>query len=206
MPGRKTKLITGDIYHVFNKCLDSNRSFNNKGFTELFLKLLYFYRPVVQPFSYSDLKRLSSDTQKSVLTTLNDKESFQIDILAYCLMPNHFHLLLRQREESGISRYLSNVQNAFTRTYNQVVGRQGSLFLTNFKAVHIRTEEHLLHTSRYIHLNPSTAGLVDDPKDYEWSSLKEYLGSHHKRQICETKTILGTQQGAEQQYHRFVFR
>ncbi len=114
-----------------------------------------------------------------------------VDILAYCLMPNHFHFLLRQLTDKGISKYLGNLQNSYTRYSNTRNERDGSLFLDQFKAKLITTDEQLIHVSRYIHLNPYTSYVVGNFNNllqYQWSSLSEYLES--KPNICELETIM----------------
>ena len=106
-------------------------------------------------------------------------------------MPNHFHFLLRQREKNGISIFLSNFQNSYTRYFNTQDKRVGPLFLDQFKAVRIEDEDQLLHVHRYIHLNPITSFVVktvEKLRTYLWSSLPEYFGL--TQGFCETKTIL----------------
>ena len=119
-------------------------------------------------------------------------------------MPNHFHLLLRQTEERGISKFLSNFQNSYTRYYNTKNERDGAIFLNQFKAVLIRTDEQLIHVSRYIHLNPTTSYVVKDFHsllDYPWSSLSEYL--NNKPEICEIETIMDIF-GTSTNYRKFL--
>jgi putative transposase len=105
-------------------------------------------------------------------------------------MPNHFHFLLKQLKDNGISKFLGNLQNSYTRYFNIKRERDGSLFLDQFKAVLVRTDEQLVHVSRYIHLNPYTSYVVKEQDDlfkYTWSSLSEYL--ENKPEICELDTI-----------------
>jgi len=109
-------------------------------------------------------------------------------------MPNHFHFLLRQERENGISKFLANFQNSFTKYVNTRHTRSGHLLQGQFKAVRTETESQLLHTSRYIHLNPYTSYLVrriDELKMYPWSSLPQYIGNDEKG-MCETKNILSS--------------
>ena len=91
-----------------------------------------------------------------------------VSILAYCVMPNHFHLLLKQEVEGGISTYLRRLTVSFVRYYNILHKQKGPLFESFFKAVLIESENQLLHVSRYIHLNPTSAKLVNDPIKYPY--------------------------------------
>ena len=113
-----------------------------------------------------------------------------ISLLCYCLMPNHFHLLLHQRSPGAISSFMSDVSNGYVKGINRELDRTGHLFEGKYKMKHITTDEYLLHLSRYIHLNPVRAGLVVQPQDWKFSSYREYvnevLGS-----FVETSTILG---------------
>lgn len=106
-------------------------------------------------------------------------------------MPNHFHFLLRQVSDKGISKFLSNFQNSYTRYFNIKNAREGPLFLDQFKAVLIETDEQLIHVSRYVHLNPITSYVVKDFEsllNYPWSSLPEYIQGIES--ICDINTIM----------------
>lgn len=120
-------------------------------------------------------------------------------------MPNHFHLQLKQKEDQGIAKFLSNLQNSFTRYFNISHERDGSLFLDQFKAIRIETDEQLIHVSRYIHLNPYTGYVVKSLKDlenYSWSSFPDYF--QEGENLIEKDFILSFFKSSEE-YKRFVF-
>jgi putative transposase len=120
-------------------------------------------------------------------------------------MPNHFHLLLKQIGDSGISKFLSNFQNSYTRYFNVKHERDGSLFLDQFKAIRIESDEQLLHVSRYIHLNPYTGFVIKSEKEletYPWSSYTEYFLD--KPRIIE-KDILLSFFDSKSSFKKFVF-
>ena len=100
-----------------------------------------------------------------------------VEVVAYCLMPNHFHLLIKQRKEKGITTYVSNFINAYTKYFNTKHDRIGPLFQGVFKAVYVESEEQLTHLTRYIHLNPVTSSLIkpEDLATYPWSSYAPYI-------------------------------
>ncbi|MBI4065398.1 transposase [Candidatus Gottesmanbacteria bacterium] len=142
---------------------------------------------------FSEFAKLPSDAQSFVWQKLLDKSLFDVDIISYCFMPNHFHLLLRQRIDKGVSRFVSNTTNGYTKYFNTKHHRVGPLLQGTFKAVWVETEEQLLHLTRYIHLNPTTNYLVQEQnlQDYPWSSFQEYFGLKETG-ICDTSFLRST--------------
>lgn len=104
-------------------------------------------------------------------------------------MPNHFHFLLRQLKDGGITEFVSKATNSYTKYFNTKHRRIGPLFQGEFKAVPIETEEQLLHVSRYIHLNPFVADLVKNLDLFPYSSYKNFI-SPESNNFCVTKPIL----------------
>ena len=193
MPGRLTPLVTGEIYHVFNRGIDGRTTFSAKKEFERSKELLRFYQWSGLSVRYSVFGEWDTVRQVDFFKKIRSKSKPLVGILAYCLMPNHFHLLVRQEIDGGISKFLSNFQNSYTRYFNTKNRRIGSLFLDQFKGVRIEEENQLLHVSRYIHLNPFTSFVVrtlDELETYPWSSLREYLGSD-TTQICQKQMLLG---------------
>ncbi|MDO8498435.1 MAG: transposase [bacterium] len=119
------------------------------------------------------------DSRRQITDNLQKENDLLVEILAFCLMPNHFHLLLKQISEKGIINFMGNVQNSYVKYLNIKEGRIGPLFQSAFKGKRIETDEQLLHVSRYIHLNPSTSYLVEQEKfaEYPWSSLPIYISN-----------------------------
>lgn len=192
MPIRTTPLVNGEIYHIVNRGVNHQPIFNNKWDYNRALELIWFYEFTKPPMRFSYYDRLPADEKNQVLRSLEISPK-SVSLIAYCLMPNHFHFLLRQGGDHGISRFLANFQNSYTRYFNTKHSRSGHLFQGQFKAIRIDSDNQLLHTSRYIHLNPYTSYVVktiDELKDYEWSSLKQYLEKKTDG-LCETETVLG---------------
>lgn len=105
-------------------------------------------------------------------------------------MPNHFHLLLKQNIDNGITEFAGKFSNSYTKYYNTKYNRIGPLFQGEFKAIIIESDEQLVHVSRYIHLNPTSSNLVKNLDQYEWSSYPEYLGQV-KNGFCDKEVVLG---------------
>lgn len=126
---------------------------------------------------FSVFNELTSEAQSLVWKKLLSLGKYEISMIAYCFMPNHFHFLLRQTNDKGISRFLSNFTNGYTKYFNTKHHRTGVLFQGPFKAVHVETDEQLLHLTRYIHINPVVSYItsIKELESYSWSSLSEYL-------------------------------
>jgi REP element-mobilizing transposase RayT len=105
-----------------------------------------------------------------------DVASQGTDLIAYCLLPNHYHLLVYLVATDDFGRLMQPFALSYTKAMNKRYGRVGPLFQGRFCAVHVDREEYLLHLSRYIHLNAVRAGLVHMPQDWEFSSYREYVG------------------------------
>ena len=97
-------------------------------------------------------------------------------LLAYCLMPNHYHLVL-QPEDDDLSARMQRLPISFTKTLNAKYQRVGALFQGQFHAIAVETDEPLIHLTAYVQCNPVQAGLVRRPDDWEYSSCREYLGA-----------------------------
>ena len=109
-----------------------------------------------------------------------------VEIIAYSMMPNHFHLLLKQIEDGGVSQFLSKLTNSYTRYFNARNKRSGALFAGTFKSAPI-DQEQLSKVSAYIHMEPVKQGLVINPERFPFSSFNEYLG---KIGFCEKEVIM----------------
>lgn len=203
MPGRKIPLVTGQVYHVYNRGINRQPVFINKREYDRALDAIKFYRFIKPQTSLSKFLKLEGSKQNDFLDSLKQSKEL-VRILGFCIMPNHFHFLLKQLEDKGISKFLSNFQNSYTKYFNMRHKRDGSLFLDQFKAVRIQTDEQLVHVSRYIHLNPYTGYLIKSLKDlskYCWSSYPEYLNSND--QFIDIYSILDFFRNS-QKYEQFI--
>lgn len=131
-----------------------------------------------------------------------DKSRQIIEIISYCLMPNHFHFLIKQLIDGGITEFVSKLSNSYTKYFNIKHRRVGPLLQGEFKSVLVESNEQLLHLSRYIHLNPLVSGLVKDLSDYPWSSYLEYIDTNTQK-ICAKEIILN-QFKSPKDYQKFV--
>lgn len=179
MSYRKEPLVAGQIYHIFNRSVARQPIFSLEKDYRRFLEVVNFYRFSSPGCRFSFYDRLAFLQKKEFLEKLRKNGERQIEILAFCLMPNHFHFLIKQLVEDGIMKFTANLQNSYAKYFNTQRERNGALFQEKFKAAIIEIDEQFLHVFRYIHLNPFSSFIIKDLvrlKDYRWSSLRSYLG------------------------------
>ena len=206
MPKRKIFLVNKEFYHVINRGIFSQNIFLNKWNYQRALESLFFYQNDKLPIKYSSFITKSKKEKNKLLSKIKSKKLFLAEIIAYCLMPNHFHLLLKQKVNNGISKFIGSFTNSYAHYFNSRTKRKGPLFETKFKAIRIETEKQLIHVSRYIHLNPYSSHVVKNFKDlevYPYSSLPEYLGKATP-ELCQKDVILNLFKN-KNKYHNFVF-
>lgn len=203
MSGRKVIFANDEYYHVYNRGIARQPIFSDKRDYERFLLTLSFYR-LSPPVKLSRLLQLPQNQREAILNTMNTKGEKLVEIISFAFMTNHFHLLLKQNINNGISIFLSKSTNSYTRFFNLRHKRVGDLFQGVFKAVHVETDEQLIHLSRYIHLNPVVSFIIKDSEliSYPWSSLPDYLGGISS--IVESEPVLGHFKSPKA-YREFVF-
>ncbi|RKY45123.1 MAG: hypothetical protein DRP81_04740 [Candidatus Omnitrophota bacterium] len=195
---REKILSTGEVYHIFTKSIANFKIFKKeKDFLRIIDMMAFYQRKNKVSFA------IFEKNKSKVLEENNNKNNDKIvKIIAYCIMPTHIHLILTQLEEKGISVFMSNLLNSYTRYFNLKHNRKGPLWESRFKRIHIDNNEILLHLTRYIHLNPVTAYLVDNPIDWEYSSYREYLSCISLQDcICQFKDIIEIE---PESYKKFV--
>jgi len=207
MPSRSNIFVTNYYYHIYNKTIDYLKPFNKKIVSNYFLNSLNYYKYANIRMSLSGMFRLDRFQEQKYLDHLKQSKKFKAEILCYCFMPNHFHLLLKQRQKGGIIKLMSDALNSLTRFFNIINNRRGPLFLPRFRSKPIMSEEHLIHVSRYIHVNPYQSKLIDTYNDiwtYHFSSAKDYVNG--KENVVNAKYILdlGYFLGDKKKYQKFV--
>ncbi|KKT21352.1 MAG: Transposase [Parcubacteria group bacterium GW2011_GWB1_43_8] len=192
---RKTTFSLGENYHIYNRGNDKRITFQNKADYGRFIALLYLCNSVKNI-------RLS-DYPRAKLEKLLDikREETIVDIGAYCLMPNHFHLLVHEKTENGISKFMQKLLTAYTMYFNKKNERTGPLFSGMFKATHANEDQYLKYLFSYIHLNPvkliepmwKEKGISDKKKAnsflnfYDYSSFLDFTGKQRKEDVILDK-------------------
>ena len=141
---------TGEYYHIYNRGTEKRDIFLDKADYLRFIVLLYIS-------NNTDVVHISNHINqgRSLMKMLDiDKKDSLVDIGAYCLMPNHFHILLKEKTENGISKFMKKLSTGYSMYFNKRYERTGRLFEGTFKSVHADSDEHLKYLFAYIHLNP----------------------------------------------------
>lgn len=200
---RKLVLSNEEIYHVFNRGVERRPTFTNKWELDRALLTLNFYRFAQLPIKLSKFLVLPVNEQTKLMVKIEDSAKL-VEIICFCLMPNHFHLMLKQKLDQGISTFISNFTNSYTRYFNTKHDRIGPLFQGIFKAVRIESDEQLVHVSRYIHLNPVSSFLIkpETLRSYQWSSYPEFVGLSDKNPV--NKKIVLNLFSSKKKYEKFV--
>lgn len=202
MPIRKELLVNGEIYHVYNRSVGNLEIFSAKREFFRSFDLLNYYR-FEQPLKFSKFKTLSWKNKKNYLEKIK-KSSPLVEIYAYAIMPDHYHILLKQLKDQGIKNFISDFQNGFAKYFNIKNESRGSLFVNPFKAKRITSDQIFTHLCRYIHLNPVTSYLIkfESLKTHPMTSFPHYFGIEGKG-LVNTEFLL-KMFGSKDSYYKFV--
>lgn len=192
MPYRQTPLVSGEIYHIFNRSVARQPIFLTDTYYQRAYEVLSYYNNLNAPVRFSHFSRLPISVKNEILESLNKENQKLVQILAFCFMPNHIHFLIKEIRDKGISTFMRKFQNSYAKYFNTKTERNGSLFQSMFKTVRILTDEQLLHVARYIHLNPVTAFIlknIEELSTYPWSSYPIYIGKRSSDIINTTEVL-----------------
>lgn len=204
---RKTQISKNEYYHIYNRGNNKQTIFHNDSdFARFLFLLLCLQSPFVfesmsrytKPFVQSLALNISNDILGSIIA-----DRF-VDLVCFALMQNHFHLILLEKEEGGISRYLHRILTAYTKYANIKYEKSGHVFQGTFQAIHIKDNEQLLYLSAYIHRNPrEIAHWWGREQQYPWSSYQDYHGVNRWGSLLQ-KDVLTSQFTDGKDYSEFV--
>ncbi|PIQ69007.1 MAG: hypothetical protein COV91_00775 [Candidatus Taylorbacteria bacterium CG11_big_fil_rev_8_21_14_0_20_46_11] len=188
---RKVTFAEGEYYHVYNRGVDKRTVFESESDDRRFMLLLYLCNSKI-PFRFDRLPEWKKEMSLSLIASVMRETTASpiVAIGAYCLMPNHFHILVRETTKDGISSFMHRLSTAYTMYFNIGRRRTGALFQGRFKAVHVDNDNYLKYLFSYIHLNP--VKIIDSDwkkngiknrrqaeqflREYPYSSYFDYLG------------------------------
>lgn len=192
------------FYHVYNRGVEKRTIFKSSKDYLRFLETINFYRFYPSPRKLSTHIKFDFPPIPKHIT-----QKQLVKIICFCLMPNHFHLLIQQLEEKGISEFMRRILDSFTRYFNVKYERVGPLLQGPFKAKLVDSDEYLLQLTKYIHRNPLKlprwAGNLDE---YTFSSYAGYLNKKRNYEFSEPEFVLeyfgNSRETSEDSYRSFV--
>lgn len=171
MPFRKIFFASNNFYHIFTKSIAGYKVFYSDEDYRRMIQTLDFYtfeKPICKLSDYLENKEKNKIIEEKIQNKI-------IKIIAYVLMPTHFHLILMPLRDNIVSQYMNTTLKSYSKYFNFKYKRKGPLWESRFKAVLVTANEQLIHLTRYIHLNPVTAYLVNKPEEWQYSSYHEYI-------------------------------
>lgn len=199
MPAIRTASSTGEIYHIYNRGVEKRNTFSEK---------LDYIRFIHDLFEFNDTGPAPEFSRRYIP---NEYVGYRkphmgekiVEILCFCLMRNHYHLLVRQVKDGGIPLFMHKLGAGYTNAFNAKNERVGPLFQGKYKIKHVDREEYISHLICYIHLNPlkflrkcnqnKKIDLIrswEALNGYRWSSHPDYLGENNFGSVIEKKFIL----------------
>ena len=176
MKNRDYKDFASDnIFHIYNRGNNKEKIF----FDEQDYKAFLFRLGLCLGFTEEEInkEKLISMPYSRIRITDTDKKDFKLHV--FCLMPNHFHLLIEQIGDIPISKLISKLCTSYAKYINKKYKRVGHVFQDQFKAVLIKDNPQLMWTSAYIHINPVKDKLVKNPEEYKWSSYRDFVSDRN---------------------------
>lgn len=206
---QKPPFVNDEIYHIYNRGVEKRKVFSNEKDYLRFIHDLFEFNDEAAALS-SNIRfacRFPSKINTSHFSSCLEVEppnmrkprKTLIEILIFTLMPNHFHLLVKQKKENGIVRFMQKLGTGYTLYFNQKYDRVGSLFQGRFKAVLVEERPHFDHLPFYIHFNPlelmkkntdSVAQMTEFLEKYRWSSFPDYIGKKNFPSVTSRSFLL----------------
>lgn len=195
MPAKNSRKVYAEngYYHIYNRGVEKRTIFNDQQDYSVFLNYLKQYlEPKNEKELYSKLSDESlpwPEKEKCLQLIRLNNFSKEIELVAYCLMPNHFHFLIKQKSSQAIDQFTNSLLTRFVMYFNKKNQRVGPLFQGVYKATLIDSEEYLLHLSRYIHRNPLELPVYASEHQNLYTSLPEYLEKRKTNWVKPTDVL-----------------
>jgi putative transposase len=215
---RKEKFVPKEYYHIYSRTILNSAEFKNYRNAKKLEQTFLISNSTNSGGAFQFIRNHKNAPTEDILKILKNGEKL-IDILCYTIMPDHYHLLVREVKNNGIKNFIHKCNTSIAKYINIKNERRGPLFESRFKSKHINTNKYLLHLSLYIHLNPLDFLVGKDwrrhglknwssikPKllDYQWSSIKYFLDTAPKNPIISGTEIIREQFDNKKEYENFL--
>ena len=192
------QVMDENIYHIYNRGIEKRDIFVDRGDYIRFLNILCFFNDV-NPVDFFNLSKGGSTSLAEVEPP--DQAKKLVEILCFCLMPNHYHFILKSLTENGIANFMKKLGTGYTMYFNKKYQRSGHLFQGRYKHREINSEDGFMYLSGYIHLNHVIAKIVNLPEEYKYSSYLDFLGQKNYDFLSANKDFMDAKPEA---YKKFV--
>jgi putative transposase len=184
---RKFQFQTNAFYHIYNRGVDKREIYCHKND---FIKFIYKINDHNNIYCADDkfFRTLSGHSVSANTECPKKSQNKLVDIICYSLLPNHYHFILKQLIENGISKFLHKLEMGYAKFFNKKYKRTGALFEGQFKAIHINTDEYLLYLSAYINSNAEIHKIAK-AENWPWSSCSDYFNKRNGK-LCNKNIIL----------------
>jgi hypothetical protein len=179
----RERFAIGEFYHIYNRGVDKRDIFSHEGDQHRFLKSMTEFN-VIEPIGSLHERAVSIKLGK-----IKPHKGKLVDIICYCLNPNHYHFILQQKVDGGISEFMKRLGGGYTKYFNTKYKRSGVLFQGVFQSRHVTSNEYLLHLSAYVNLNDKVHR-VSVGRFTSKSSWGEYMHNDASNSLCDKKVVL----------------
>lgn len=201
----REKLVNDEIYHIYNRGVEKRDVFLNDDDYYRFIHDLFEFNDIEPAINLAyHLKQQNRSKEVGLPKIEREPRKMIVELMAFCLMPNHFHLIIRQKNENGITEFMRKIGTGYTNYFNKKYKRVGALFQGKYKYIRLADESHFIHIPYYIHLNPldinfsewrkrelkDRKGAIKFLDNYRWSSHLDYAGIKNFPSVTQREFLL----------------
>ena len=204
---RNIEISQGEYYHIYNRGVLKQAIFHNIRDWSRFLFLITYLQ---SPIAFANPNRIITNFVEHRVFNINSKieatviKERYVELVCFCLMPNHFHLIVKEIKPNGISRYMQRVLNGYSKYFNTKYKKSGHVFQGPYKAKHVSDNNSLLYLSTYIHKNPTSLRIGKDGlHKYQWSSYFDYIVKNRWNNLLASG-VIDEQFSSPDEYKEFV--
>lgn len=204
---KRENIAVNEYYHIYNRGVGKKIIFKDDRDRIRFLFLILYFQA---ENNFAQISRIIAfyvkhrmfDVDAEITKNLISKRF--VELIGFALMPNHFHLIVKETKEGGIAKYMHRVLNSYAKYFNTRYGVSGHLFEGPYKAVHVESNEQLLYLSAYVHMNPTEINEWHKKEEtFPWSSYQDYVKENRFGEILKNEIVLEQFRNKEE-YKTFV--